>query len=187
MKTILFLLKPRLTQVRNQWKKASKGQRALIVFFSFFGVLFFFGLMGMFWTLIDTLHEIEIVGDIVLKKLLEILMLSMFGILCFSNVVTALSNYYLSDDLELLLSLPIDRRHFHFARLIETIAQSSWMIASVGLGILICYGIVYGAGWVYYPLCLGVMLAFLLIPGALDSPLHLSRFAFFQHGVSEKH
>ena len=36
---------------------------------------------------IHTIYGIEIVGTIVLRKLIELLLLSVFGLLCFSNVV----------------------------------------------------------------------------------------------------
>ena len=77
------------------------------------------------------------------------------------------SNYYLSDDLELLLSLPISKVNFFFARFVETLAQSSWMVLSLAIAIFISYGIVYGQGLEYYVLLTVVMGAFSVIPTAL--------------------
>ena len=125
---VLKLLWPKLQAFKNQWIKASRNERFLIVGFICFGLLFWLGLSALFWYFIKTFYAIEIVGSIVLRKLLELLMLSLFGLLCFSNIVTALSNFYLSEDLELLLSLPISRVELHLSRLLETMLQSSWMV-----------------------------------------------------------
>ena len=109
MYVIRHLLHPQRQSLINRWKKASKAERSLIVGFSISGAFFWLGLSGLMFFFIHTFHGVEIVGTIVLRKLIELLLLSTFGLLCFSNVVTALSNYYLSDDLELLLSLPISK------------------------------------------------------------------------------
>ena len=119
MYVIRHLLHPQRQSLINRWKKASKAERSLIVGFSISGALFWLGLSGLMFFFINTFHGVEIVGTIVLRKLIELLLLSTFGLLCFSNVVTALSNYYLSDDLELLLSLPISKVNFFFARFAE--------------------------------------------------------------------
>ena len=167
MKVIRHLLHPQRQSLINRWKKSSRAEKSLIVGFSFGGALFWIGLAGLMYFFIHTFYGIEIVGTIVLRKLIELLLLSLFGLLCFSNVVTALSNYYLSDDLELLLSLPISKVNFFFARFLETLAQSSWMVLSLAIAIFISYGLVYGQGWEYYALLTVVMTAFSIIPTAL--------------------
>ena len=101
-----------------------------------------------------------IIGTIVLRKLMDLLLLSLFGLLCFSNIVTALSSFYLSDDLELLLSLPISRVELYTTRLIETMLQSSWMVLALGAPILVSYGIVYESSWDYFAMLCVVLIAF---------------------------
>jgi len=167
MYVIRHLLRPQRQSLINRWKKASSAERSLIIGFSISGAIFWLGLAGLMYFFISTFHDVEIVGTIVLRKLIELLLLSTFGLLCFSNVVTALSNYYLSEDLELLLSLPISKVNFFFARFIETFAQSSWMVLSLTIPIFISYGIVYEQGLFYYALLAVVIVAFSIIPTAL--------------------
>ena len=167
MTHIQLLLWPKTQGLLKHLKKATGSEKLLISGFSVFGALFWFGLSALLYYFIRTFYGVEIVGPIVLDKLMELLMLSLFGLLCFSNVVTALSNYYLSDDLELLLSLPISRVNFHIARLIDTIAQSSWMAIFLGGPILISYGIVYGASPMYYLVTAVTLGAFVVIPASL--------------------
>ena len=117
--------------------------------------------------LIGSFHSVEIFGPMLTRKLMEILVMALFFMLIFSNVITALSTFYLSADLELLLGLPIARSTFHYARLSEAVIQSSWMMAMFGLPVFIAYGLVYSAPLWWYPLLLVCVAAFLLIPGAV--------------------
>ena len=167
MNNILILLRPKLLNVINQWKKAQTKEKLLIILFSLFGILFWIGLSTLFWYFIKTFYAIEIIGTIVLRKLMDLLLLSLFGLLCFSNIVTALSSFYLSDDLELLLSLPISRIELYTTRLLETMIQSSWMVLALGIPILISYGIVYEADSSYFVILFCVMFTFILIPASL--------------------
>ena len=88
MYVIRHLLHPQRQSLINRWKKASKAERSLIVGFSISGAFFWLGLSGLMFFFIHTFHGVEIVGTIVLRKLIELLLLSTFGLLCFSNVVT---------------------------------------------------------------------------------------------------
>jgi len=153
--------------MRNRIQRSSRSEKITGGIFTVFGLLFWIGISLTFIYFIDQLHSVEIVGPIVLRKLLELLLLSLFGLLCFSNTVTALSTFYLSDDLELLLSLPIPRVSLYVSRLLETIAQSSWMVMAFGLPVFLAYGLSYEAGWQYYALTLCIIPAFLVIPAAL--------------------
>lgn len=167
MRALGVLLWPRLTGASNRWKRASAGERSTIAFFAFSGLVFWLGMFGGVGWLVHMFHEVEVFGPILTRKLLELLMLSLFGLLLFSNVVTALSTFYLAEDLELVLSLPVDRPVLHAARLLDTVAQSSWMVAIFGLPVFVVYGVVYGAGLTYYAVMLVVVAAFIAIPASV--------------------
>ena len=149
MVEVAHLLGPRLRGLRNRWRRAGPGARAATVFFGVLGLAFWVGIFFMVLWMVDAFYSVEVFGPILTRKLLELLLLGMFGLLCFSNTVTALSTFYLSDDLELLLSLPVHRERFHMARLIDTLFQSSWMIMIFGLPVFVAYGWVYSVGPLY--------------------------------------
>ncbi len=162
-----YLLRPRLLGARNTWRAADTRTRAAYAVFGLMGLAFWAGLFWFLHFIIGGFHTVEVFGPLLTRKLLEILLISLFMMLCFSNVVTALSTFFLSDDLELLLALPIPRPVLHYARLAETAVQSSWMMAMFGLPVFLAYGIVYQAPWTYYALLAVVMPAFVAIPVAL--------------------
>ena len=56
---------------------------------------------------------------------------------------------------------------FHFARLLDTLGQSSWMILVFGLPVFLAYGVTHGAGLTYYLLLCLVMPCFVIIPTSI--------------------
>lgn len=167
MASISQLMWPRTRGLTNRFRKASRAEQGTAVLFGGFGLLFWVGISALFGSIILQFHGIEVVGPIVLRKLMELMMVSLFALLCFSNVVTALSTFYLSDDLELLLSMPIGRVQLYVSRLLETISQSSWMALAFGLPLLISYGLAYEATPAYYLLAAVVLGLFVLIPASI--------------------
>jgi len=105
-------------------------------------------------------------------KLLSMVLLTFFAILLFSNVVTSLSTFFLSDDLELVWALPVDLEAIYFSRFAETLVLSSWMVIVFGLPVLIAFGVTWQAGFEYYFLWIpAVLVPFVLIPAALGAAL----------------
>lgn len=143
-----LLLSPRWRTLRNVFVKGDR--RGLYVGFTIFALLFWIGMLAGMWYLVGQLWAVEGLGPFLVRKVLDMLLASLFVMLCFSNVITALSTFYLSDDLELVLALPTSRPTFHAARFADTLGQSSWMLTLFGLPVFLAYGLVVGGGWAYY-------------------------------------
>ncbi len=161
------LLWPRLRGTLNRWVRGDRATRLTIVLFGLLFLVFWGGIFGLFGWLVDAFYSVEVFGPLLARKLLEIMLLGLFALLCFSNVITALSTYYLSDDLELLLSLPVSRESFHLSRLLETALQSSWMMLVFGLPVGVAYGMAYDAGLDFYLLLLLVAPALVLFAASV--------------------
>lgn len=67
-------------------------------------------------------------GDLMSFKLLAIMLLLFFFTLLMSNPLTSLSTFFLSEDLNLILSHPVSLDQLYCARLVETIVYSSWIV-----------------------------------------------------------
>ncbi len=165
----IHLLSPRWLGLRNAYRVAEGRTRLAYLFFGLLGLAFWVGLFWFLHFIIQGFFDVEVFGPLLTRKLLEILLISLFVMLLFSNVVTALSTFYLSEDLELLLALPIPRSTLHYTRLGDTLAQSSWMMGMFGLPVFLAYGLVYGAPLSYYLLLLPVVSAFLLMPASMGA------------------
>jgi ABC-2 type transport system permease protein len=115
----------------------------------------------------------EGIGDLMAGKLLGIAFLTFLLILLLSNIITALSTFFLARDLELLASSPADPVEVYGARLVESLINSSWMVVLLAVPLVAAYGVVYGAGPLFYLMAAGVVGAFLVLPAVVGAALTL--------------
>jgi ABC-2 type transport system permease protein len=162
------LLSPRWLGLRNLLRGERRG---LYIGLSVLGLVAWLALLVGMYVLVGQFWSVEGFGPLLARKLLEMLLASLFVMLCFSNVVSALSTYFLADDLELVLSLPVSRTTFHYARLAESLAQSSWMMAFFGMPVFLAYGARIGAGPAYYAAVLCAVPALLVVAGGVGTCL----------------
>lgn len=126
----------------------------------------------LFWGLLFVLvsrmllhfRSAEGLGEILAGRLLALALLTFILILLLSNVITSLSTFFLSRDLELLAASPADSLHVYWARLAESGVNSSWMVVLLAVPLLAAYGVVYGAGPGFYLLSGAVLLPLLVLP-----------------------
>lgn len=162
----LHLLRPKVITLLRPSQNNKRSYLAL-AFFAGLGLLFWWGIYaGSAWLCRQCLG-VEDIGELLLQKILSMAFLTFFSILVFSNLVSSFSQFFLSDDLQLLGSVPIRPLHLFGARLLETMFSSSWMVLIFSLPFLLAYGRTFGAGWRFYLQIFVVMVPFLLIPAAL--------------------
>jgi len=118
--------------------------------------------------------SIEVVGALLASRLLSMVFLTFFSLLIFSNVITALSTYFLSDDLQLLNSTPVALSSLYAGRFVENIVNSSWTVLFFSFPVFLAYGLVYDASLLYYLILIGVIVPFLLLSAALGTILILT-------------
>ncbi|MEM1350653.1 MAG: hypothetical protein AAGI01_18975, partial [Myxococcota bacterium] len=111
--------------------------------------------------------ELEPIGGLLLQKIVGIAFLLFLGVLTFSNIVTAFSTFYLSEDLAFLMAQPIPADTLFGARYIEALAQSSWVIVLFGMPAFTALGVGLQASWAYYVMLPLVFVPFVATPTAL--------------------
>jgi ABC-2 type transport system permease protein len=157
------LLAPRLLAARNALRRG----RAKAAILTFVTALFWVGSFLFFERTLAYFQTITALGPVLTQRLLVMLFVSFFAVLVISNVVTALTTFYLAADVRLLLAAPIPPRRIHQARFIETLVASSWMVMLFGLPAFLAYGVVYHAGVLFYVGTVATLLPFLVIPAAI--------------------
>jgi ABC-2 type transport system permease protein len=164
-----YLLLPSWWASRNRASRRERGDLARGVMFGTIGLVVAAAIaVGSFW-LAWLLADFAELGDYLLRVGLSWLFLAFLSFLAFSGVVTALSTFYLSDDLRLLLAAPIAARRLFHARFIRTIVQSSWMIV-VFLGpLLVGIGIARCAPLSFFAVSVLTIVPFAIIPVALGA------------------
>ena len=114
----------------------------------------------------ETVYEL---GPALAYQLLLIILLTFLSMLLFSNLVAALSTFFLAHDLDLIHSTPVAPSGFFFARLVTTTINSSWMVLFFSLPIFAAYGSVFGGGIALYFWIALILPLFLLIPAAIGA------------------
>ena len=163
MNEILALLKPRFWSFKNGGtSKDAKNRKSKVFLFGAVGLTFWAGIFVIFYRVLVYFQGVEGFGDILARKLLSMVLLTLFSLLIFSSIITVLTKLYLSKDLVLVHSLPVSTEKIFLARWFESTIDSSWMVIVYSLPVFLSYGIVYNAGFFFYatvcltmvPLCL---------------------------------
>jgi ABC-2 type transport system permease protein len=170
---LLHLLAPKWLTARARALAGEKGRTTRFVLLAVLGLFFWALCFGVLYKLLTYFKGIEEIGPLLAGKLLGLILVSFFGILLLSNVITALSSFFLAKDLDLLVSGPVDWLRLYAAKLLETVITSSWMVALMAMPMFAAYGVAYGGGWAFGPFALAVMVPFLVIPAVLGSALTL--------------
>src|SRR5262249_31218714 len=82
----------------------------------------------------------EELGDYLVRLGLSWLFLTFLSFLAFSGIVTALSTFFLSEDLRLLVAAPVAPARLFYSRFAKTVAQASWMVRTFMVPVLLASG-----------------------------------------------
>ena len=170
---LLHLLLPKWLTARSRAGGAERGRGARIALLTTVGLLFWTFIFAVLYRLLLYFRGVEEIGPLLAGKLLGLMLLSFFSILLLSNVITALSSFFLARDLDLLVSAPVDWLQLYGAKLLETVVASSWMVVLMAIPMFSAYGIVYHGGPLFPVLAAAIMLPLLVIPAALGSAVTL--------------
>jgi ABC-2 type transport system permease protein len=170
------LLLPQVLASRNRVRRRQRGDTLRAAIFGGIGVVVMAALFAAAFFLTYQVGYYAEFGDYLLRLGLSWLFLTFLSFLAFSGVVTALSVFFLSDDLRLLLAAPIASRRLFYARFARTVAQSSWMVlvflvpvlAGVGTARCACPGyyataVLTTAPFVVIPTAVGCLVTLLLV------------------------
>jgi len=174
------LISPLLLVVSPKWRSAiarvrgdgsTSGTRALLV--GGVGLIFWLAVFGVVYRVLRYFRGVEEIGFLLASKLLGLVLLAFLSILLLSNVITALSSFFLAKDLDLLVSSPVDWLHLYLGKLGETLVHSSWMVALMAVPIFAAYGLIYDGGILFPFYVILVFMPLLVIPGVIGSAVTL--------------
>jgi len=173
------LIAPKFLGLRNGLKRSQGKTKIKILTLTGSGILFWVVLFFLFYRVLLYFSSQEIIGDILARHLLAMVFLIFFSLLIFSHIITALSNLYLSQDLELCHSSPARLTDIFLSRSFYTVIDSSWMLFVFGLPVMMAYGFVYHAGFNYYLSLIYVSLPLVIIAAGSGIMLIMVLVRFF--------
>ncbi len=143
------------------------------------GALFWLAAYGILYKILRYFQGVEDIGDLLAAKLMGLILLTFLGILVLSNVITALSTFFLSKDLQMLIAAPSEWDQVYLTKLTETVTHSSWMVALMCVPILVAYGQVYGGGLALPLVSIAALIPFFIIIAAAGSAVTLLLVSIF--------
>ncbi len=158
--------------LRRVREERARGGGRLVVLVAV-GIVFWSGVYWTIYRILKYMRSVEELGPLLPSKLLGLVLLTFVSILILSNVVTALSSFFLARDLDLLVSAPVDWLRLYLAKLGETLLHSSWMVALMAVPILTAYGAIYHGGWLFAGFAVLVIVPMLILPTVIGSAITL--------------
>jgi ABC-2 type transport system permease protein len=168
-----YLLLPHVWSSRNRARRRERGDLTRGLLFAGVGVTVGVVLFqGSSW-LAGHLVDYAELGDYLLRLGLSWLFLTFLSFLAFSGVVTALSTFFLADDLRLLVVSPVATRRLFHARFFRTVVQASWMVVIFLVPVLMGIGHARCAPWSFYATSILTIVPFAVIPVAAGTAVTL--------------
>jgi ABC-2 type transport system permease protein len=168
-----YLLLPSVWSSRNRARRRERGDLTRSLVFGGIALVVAAALFGGAFYLTVQLTSYAEFGDYLLRLGLSWLFLTFLSFLAFSGVVTALSTFFLSDDLRLLMAAPVAARRLFHARFIRTVVLASWMVLIFIIPVLIGVGVARCATAGFYATAAAAILPFVVIPVAIGTALTL--------------
>src|SRR5438105_10558957 len=164
--SLFHLVGPKYLTAKARALSGERGRTARWLALGVFGMLFWTFIFGVVFRLLQYFRGVPEIGPLLAGKLLGLILIGFFSILLLSNVITALSSFFLARDLDLLVSAPVDWLKLYLAKLLETLVHSSWMVVLMAVPMFAAFGVAYSGG-PFYPLVVaGLLIPFLVIPAA---------------------
>jgi ABC-2 type transport system permease protein len=163
------LLTPKWRGALARLRQERSGSWAKLLLFVVSGGLFWAALFGIAFRVLSYIQKVADIGDLLAGKVLGVILLALHSILLLSNVITALSTYFLAKDLDLLVAAPVGWLRLYLAKLAETVVHSSWMVALLALPIFTAYGIVYSGGPLFPLVAFAAFVPFLILPAVVGT------------------
>jgi ABC-2 type transport system permease protein len=174
-----WLLLPVFWAARNRARRRERGDGLRAGLFGGLGLGVAAALFAITFWLTWQLLDYEELGDYLLRLGLGWLFLTFLSFVAFSAVVSALSTFFLSEDLRLLIPAPVPQERLFHSRFARTVGQSAWMVVAFLLPVLLAIGLARCAPPAYYAVAVAAIVPFVVIPSALGAVVTLGLVSVF--------
>ncbi|GJL80193.1 MAG: hypothetical protein NPINA01_31820 [Nitrospinaceae bacterium] len=180
MNQFFVLLRYRLAAVKNTLAKPGRDRKLRWGIIGGIGTLFVIGDFLFFLRIIRYLDELPMqIGVEIIAQMMNVIFLTLFVMVWFSSLIVSLSVFYLSRDLDLLHSAPVQMGTFIFSRFQQSVLHSSWMVLLFTLPIFSAYGYYFEVPWGYYFYLLLNIVPFIIIACLLGALVIMVLMRYF--------
>ncbi|MDN5279264.1 MAG: type transport system permease protein [Clostridiales bacterium] len=178
------LLTPAFKKIKRVFSLRSRfvlwllvGGSLLVSGVIYYGLYRFLDYVGRAPMLGETIGPL--IGGLLVSKLLEMLLLTLFFMVLFSSIISALSAFFLNEELPVLMASPQPIGRIFRSRFIMMTLESSWMVIAFFLPALLAFATALKAepmAYLIYPVYLGF---FMLLPNICGGFFALLLGTFF--------
>jgi ABC-2 type transport system permease protein len=166
---MLRILEPKWRTALSRLRQERQGIGGKIILLLLVGGGFWLGTYAMMERVLRYLKGTPEIGPLIASKVLGVALLSFLSLLLLSNLITALSSFFLARDLDLLLTAPVDWLKLYLAKLGENLLHSSWMVVVMAIPVFTAYGTVFDGGWFFPLVVIAALLPLLIVPAAIGA------------------
>lgn len=171
--SLTTILTPKWRSALNRLRQEQSGGNGKFFLLALLALGFWAAVFGLFFRVLRYIQTTSEVGGPLAAKLLGIVLLAFASLLLLSNLITALSSFFLAKDLDLLVSSPVDWLRIYLAKLSETVLHSSWMVGLIAVPILTAYGMVFHGGPLFLLVSIGALVPYFVLPAVIGAALTL--------------
>jgi ABC-2 type transport system permease protein len=168
-----LLLLPKWLTARARAMANERGRTARFAVLATMGILFWAFIYTVLYKLLVYFRGVPDLGPFLAGKLLGIILVGFFSLLLLSNIITALSSFFLARDLDLLVAAPVDWLTLYGAKLLETGVNASWMVVLMATPMFAAFGVAYHGGPLFPLIVIAVFVPFLIVPAVVGSAITL--------------
>ncbi|HXI22013.1 MAG TPA: hypothetical protein VNH46_13045, partial [Gemmatimonadales bacterium] len=171
--SLTTVLTPKWRSALNRLRQERSEGNGKILLLALVALGFWAAVFGLFYRVLSYIQSTSEVGGPLAGKLLGIVLLAFASLLLLSNLITALSSFFLAKDLDLLVSSPVDWLRIYLAKLGETMVHSTWMVVLIAVPIFTAYGMVFRGGPLFPLVAAVALLPYFVLPCVVGSALTL--------------
>jgi ABC-2 type transport system permease protein len=171
--SIVLLLSPKWLTARARAMANERGRTARFTMLAVIGLGFWAFIFTLLYKLLVYFRSVPDLGPFLAGKLLGLILIGFFSLLLLSNIITALSSFFLARDLDLLVAAPVDWLALYGAKLLETGVNASWMVVLMAVPMFAAFGVAYHGGPLFPLIVLGVFIPFLVVPAVIGTAITL--------------
>jgi len=158
------------------------GKLASLVVITGFSI----GATLFFHAVFDNMLQYRDIGEPLLWRMIGITILTVFGLLVVSNLITGIATIFRSPETEFLFARPVSPGSIFLGRFTDNLVYSSWSLAVLGIPIIVAWGWQFDLSiWVIIGLVIFGLLPLVLISAELGSLL-LMVFIFLTRKISPR-
>lgn len=152
-----------------RWRGIWQKSPLMLVILAGFVIGYFALGYWLFYEGLNFLYRFPLVGGLLSQRLLYLVFGFFFIMLVFSNLIIGYSTLFKSRETTWLLSLPLPPTNIYRWKFIEALAVSSWALLFLSAPLMMAYGRVHDAPWIFFLQMVVTFMPFVIIPALLGS------------------